>query len=219
MSKKALLLKKQSNVVATLTVGLADYMDKVFKKLAVDASGSVELVAASLHFPENIAVIGGGYSINSSIASQTGVMARAFANITIPFTADFSHAMDGAYGSVAYICYKSTGLTGVIDISKVTNVSGGAWNSSFEGCTGISINNTFNIKNASYSAFGYCFADCTQLAGAIYFPEVSWLDYDGLKEMFSGCTGITEIHLKSTAPSDITGAYLGCANATVYRDL
>ena len=53
------------------------------------------------------------------------------------------------------------------------------------------------------------------------FSSITSIGNHGLQNAFYNCTGITEVHFKSSLSgnSECTASNMGCTNATVYFDL
>ena len=59
------------------------------------------------------------------------------------------------------------------------------------------------------------------LTGSISFPSLTSIGWRGLYDTFYGCTGLKEVHFKSSLSgnSQCTASNMGCTNATIYFDL
>lgn len=212
MTKRALLLKNKSeDTIATLTVCLAGHSDEVFKKIIVNSKGETEVVAASLMLPDQITYI-----------TKLGVLYRAFANISVPFTASFRSICSVGTSSLANMCSDSTGLIGEVSFPELTDADQmGTMYSAFEGCTGITSISFPKLSSCSYAGLNYAFGDCTGITGVVQFPKLTSIHYSALNQIFANCMDITEVHFTTSLKGDYqcTASTLGCTNSTIYFDL
>ena len=89
-------------------------------------------------------------------------------------------------------------------------------------CTGLTGNVSFpNLTSIDYNGLRNAFSDCTGLTGSVSFPSLTSIGSNGLRYAFYKCASITEVHFKASLSgnSQCKSSYMGCTNATVYFDL
>lgn len=125
----------------------------------------------------------------------------------------------GANG-LKYAFFGCTNLTGVASFPALTTVEENGMAYTFYQCSGITGVSFPELVSAGSMCFDLAFAS-SGVSGKIYFPKLTDIGYLSLRSMFRNCTGITEVHFKSSMSGheQCTASNMECTNATVYFDL
>ena len=106
-----------------------------------------------------------------------------------------------------YAYYQDAGLTGALDISSLTNVSGNdGMNNMFDECTGLTSVNLSSLTDVSGNYGMYnMFNGCTSLTSADLRSLTTISGTRAMDNMFNGCTLLTSVNLSSL--TTISGQY------------
>ena len=120
-------------------------------------------------------------------------------NTTTTHIMDFTGMKDVNAYMLTYAYYNNTAISGAVDMSDLTKVSGMyACNYMFQGCTGLTSVDLSSLETVSGgNACQSMFKGCTGLT-SIDLSSLKTVSYSsGCNSMFYGCTGITSIDLSS----------------------
>ena len=111
-----------------------------------------------------------------------------------------------------YAYYNNTNITGAVDFSSLTTISGqSACQYMFRGCTGITSVDLSSLTTVSgVSACRNMFQNCTGLTSVDLSSLATVSGSAACNSMFSGCTGLTSVDLSSlaTVSGGTTCAYM-----------
>lgn len=134
---------------------------------------------------------------------------------------DLDGATDVGNYALYYAYHRNTNITGALDLSSLTTVSGmNGCNYMFTSCTGITSVDLSNLTTVSAGyGCGYMFQYCTGITGAVDLSSLTTVSgMNGCSTMFGGCTGITSVDLSSlttiTASSGCGYMFGDCTNLT-----
>lgn len=114
-----------------------------------------------------------------------------------------------------YAYYQNTNITGTVDLSSLTTISGGsAMNYGFNSCTGITGVDLSSLQTISGSnACSQAFQGCTGITNADLSSLTTISGSSACSGMFRGCTGLTNI-----AMSSLTTISGGSSCNSMFRD-
>lgn len=217
---------------------------------AVDNTIDANITAGNIKDGVTILGVTGNYTGNTPtgtmyiISNGTyNVSDKAIADVQVPTTApnyyieitkdaggyvrkgnhliDFSTFTDVGSYTFAYAYRDKTSITGTIDLSGLTMVSGAnAFNSAFYGCSGLTSADLSSLQTVTGAyAFHYTFSDCIHLAGTIDLSSLTKVSGQyGCYYMFLGCTDITSVDLSSLksveGQSGCHGMFQQCTSLT-----
>ena len=135
-------------------------------------------------------------------------------------------SLTGATDIGSYVCYyayyNSTGLTGAVNFSSLTTISGSyACSQMFSGCTGITSLDlsSLSVVSGNSACNGMC-SGCTGLTSInLDSLEILRSNYS-CQNMFSGCTGLITVSLPSLRnvfyQSSCTSTFQNCSGLTSF---
>jgi hypothetical protein len=144
-------------------------------------------------------------------------------NTTTTHIMDFTGVTDVSSYALTYAYQYNTAISGAVDMSDLTTVSGpSACSNMFNGCTGLtsadlSALTTISGSNACQSMFN----GCTGLTSVDLSSLTMISNNSACSNMFSGCTGLTSVNMSSLTTVGASNAcqyiFSGCTSlATVY---
>lgn len=119
-----------------------------------------------------------------------------------------------------YACDGSTSITGAVDFSSLTKISGSnACAYAFQNCTGITSVDLGSLEEITgYNACRYMFYGCTGITSVNLGSLEEASGMYACCNMFQGCTGITTLDLSAlrivNGASEFGGAFIDCTGLT-----
>ena len=131
---------------------------------------------------------------------------KLIANTTTTHIMDFTGVTDVADYALAHAYRFNTAISGAVDMSDLTTISGvNACSAMFQNCTGITSADLSALTTISGSfACNNMFQNCVGLTSANLPALTTVSGSNACSSMFSGCTGLTSANL--SALTAVTGA-------------
>lgn len=127
---------------------------------------------------------------------------------------DFSKLAGTVWQNAFYYTFQGcTGITGSVDLSKVTTVKSNAFYYTFQGCTGITGADLSGITTVEQGGLSNMFANCSNLTGAIDLSKITTVGNSSLASTFQN-TGITSIDLSGITSVTNYSLQSVCRNCT-----